>query len=135
MCSKIEQINVNDMFNRAMSIRENTVITYTDLMTDKEIKIWNELNAAERVGIILPFNLMLVKKGTFERNPDTGRMNLVYNEHVETVDVPIKPSDRMKARDLLGRYHSLFTEKVDLNVATPVFVDNIGEDDERMSKI
>ncbi len=46
MCSKIEQINVNNMFNRAMSIRENTVITYIDLMTDKEIKIWNELNAA-----------------------------------------------------------------------------------------
>ena len=73
----------------------------------------------------------VVKKGTFERNPDSGRMNLVYNEHVETVKVPIKPSDRLKARDLLGRYHSLFTEKVDLNVATPVFVDNIGEDDER----
>ncbi len=73
----------------------------------------------------------IVKKGTFERNPDTGRMNLVYNEHVETVDVPIKPSDRMKARDLLGRYHSLFTEKVDLNVATPVFIDSIGEDEEK----
>ena len=35
MCSKIEQINVNDMFNRAMSISENTVITDTELMTDK----------------------------------------------------------------------------------------------------
>lgn len=35
MCSKIEQIDVNDMFNRSMSIRENTVITYTNLMTDK----------------------------------------------------------------------------------------------------
>lgn len=31
MCSKIEQININDMFDRAMSIKENTVITYTDL--------------------------------------------------------------------------------------------------------
>ncbi|MCG2213329.1 terminase small subunit [Staphylococcus epidermidis] len=74
---------------------------------------------------------VVVKRSSFERNPDTGRMNLVYNEHVETVDVPIKPSDRMKARDLLGRYHSLFTEKVDLNVATPVFIDGIGEDDEK----
>ncbi|MCG1911489.1 terminase small subunit [Staphylococcus epidermidis] len=74
---------------------------------------------------------VVVKKGTFERNPDSGRMNLVYNEHVETVDVPIKPSDRMKARDLLGRYHSLFTEKVDLNVATPLFIDNIGEDEDK----
>ncbi len=34
----------------------------------------------------------VVKKSTFERNLDTGRMNLVYNEHVETVEVPIKPS-------------------------------------------
>lgn len=63
MSSKVEQINVNNMFDRAMSIREYTVITYTDLMTDKEIEIWNELNAAERVGVILSFNLMLVKNG------------------------------------------------------------------------
>ncbi|MET2735942.1 hypothetical protein ABXT16_10515 [Staphylococcus epidermidis] len=63
MCSKIEQININDMFDRAMSIKENTVITYTDLMTNKEIEIWNALNAAEQVGIILSFNLMLVKNG------------------------------------------------------------------------
>uniref|UniRef100_UPI0030D52738 hypothetical protein n=1 Tax=Staphylococcus haemolyticus TaxID=1283 RepID=UPI0030D52738 len=67
MCSKIEQINVNDMFDRAMSIKKNTVITYTDLMTDKEIEIWNELNAAERVGIILSFNLMLVKNDVDRR--------------------------------------------------------------------
>ena len=75
MCSKIEQINVNDMFNRAMSIRENTVITYTDLMTDKEIKIWNELNAAERVGIILSFNLMLVKNGVDRRIVPSVKLN------------------------------------------------------------
>ncbi len=34
----------------------------------------------------------VVKKSSFERNLDTGRMNLVYNEHVKTVEVPIKPS-------------------------------------------
>lgn len=67
MCSKVEKIDVNDMFNRAMSIRENTVITYTNLMTDKEIETWNSLNAAERVGIILSFNLMLVKNGVDRR--------------------------------------------------------------------
>ena len=72
---------------------------------------------------------VVVKKSSFERNPDTGRMNLVYNEHVETVEVPIKPSDRLKARDLLGRYHSIFTDKVDMNIATPVFIDSIGQDD------
>ncbi|MCG1135702.1 hypothetical protein K4U15_01280 [Staphylococcus epidermidis] len=63
------------MFNKAMSIRENTVITYTDLMTDKEIKIWNELNAAERVGIILPFNLMLVKNGVDRRIVPSVKLN------------------------------------------------------------
>ena len=75
MCSKIEQININDMFDRAMSIKENTVITYTDLMTDKEIVIWNELNAAERVGIILSFNLMLVKNGVDRRIVPSVKLN------------------------------------------------------------
>ena len=75
MCSKIEQININDTFDRAMSIKENTVITYTDLMTDKEIVIWNELNAAERVGIILSFNLMLVKNGVDRRIVPSVKLN------------------------------------------------------------
>lgn len=69
---------------------------------------------------------VVVKRSSFERNPDTGRMNLVYNEHVETVEVPIKPSDRLKARDLLGRYHSIFTDKVDVSMVSPTFIDNIG---------
>ena len=73
---------------------------------------------------------IVVKKGTFQRNPDTGRMNLVYNEHVETVDVPIKPSDRLKARDLLGRYHSIFTDKVEVSMFVPTFIDDIGRFEE-----
>lgn len=75
MYSKVEQININDMFDRAMSIKENTVITYTDLMTDKEIEIWNELNAAERVGIILSFNLMLVKNSVDRRIVPSVKLN------------------------------------------------------------
>lgn len=83
MCSKIEQININDMFDKAMSIKENTVITYTDLMTDKEVEIWNELNAAERVGIILSFNLMLVRNGVDRRIVPSVKLNddriYIYN--------------------------------------------------------
>ncbi|WP_305807482.1 hypothetical protein [Staphylococcus hominis] len=75
MYSKIEQININDMFDRAMSIKEITMITYTDLMTDEEIEIWNELHAAERVGIILPFNLMLVKNGVDRRIVPSVKLN------------------------------------------------------------
>lgn len=68
---------------------------------------------------------VVVKRSSFERNPDTQRLNLVYNEHVELVEVPIKPSDRLKARDMLGKYHSLFTDKLDVSLVAPEFVDDI----------
>jgi len=59
------------------------VITYTDLMTDKEIEIWNKSNAAERVGIILSFNLMLVKNGVDRRIVPSVKLNddriFIYN--------------------------------------------------------
>lgn len=54
-----------------------------DLMTDIEIEIWNELNAAERVGIILSFNLMLVKNGVDRRIVPSVKLNddriFIYN--------------------------------------------------------
>ncbi|MEJ7164782.1 terminase small subunit [Staphylococcus capitis] len=69
---------------------------------------------------------VVVKRGEFQRNPDTDRLNLVYNEHVEMVEVPIKPSDRLRARDMLGKYHKLFTEKKEFTGDTPVII-NVGE--------
>ena len=58
-------------------------MTLIDLMTDKEIEIWNELNAAERVGIILSFNLMLVKNGVDRRIVPSVKLNddriFIYN--------------------------------------------------------
>ena len=56
-------------------------------------------------------------------------MNLVHNEHVELLEVPIKPSDRLKARDMLGKFHSLFTDKLDVSLVAPTFVDNIPLED------
>lgn len=50
-------------------------MTLIDLMTYKEIKIWNELNAAERVGIILSFNLLLVKNGVDRRIVPSVKLN------------------------------------------------------------
>ena len=52
----------------------------------------------QRVGDESEVREVVVKRGEFQRNPDTDRMNLVYNEHVEMVEVPIKPSDRLRAR-------------------------------------
>lgn len=58
-------------------------MTLIDLMTDKEIKIWNELHVAERVGIILSFNLMLVKNGVDKRIVLSVKLNddrmFIYN--------------------------------------------------------
>lgn len=59
------------------------MVTYIDLMTDKEIEIWNELNAAERVGIILSFNLMLVRNNVDRRIVPSVKLNddriFIYN--------------------------------------------------------
>jgi len=44
-------------------------------VTDKEIEVWNELNAAERVGIILSFSLMLVKNGVDRRIVPSIKLN------------------------------------------------------------
>lgn len=59
---------------------------------------------------------------------------LVYRERVVMVDVPIKASDRLKARDLLGKYHKIFTDKVDINAPIPLFIDTIGSDFEEQQE-
>lgn len=66
---------------------------------------------------------VVVKQGDFVENPDTGRKMLVYSERIEMLEVPIKASDRLKARDLLGKYHKIFTDKVDINAPVPLFID------------
>lgn len=50
------------------------------------------------------------------------------------VEVPIKINDRLKARNLLGKYHTLFTDKKEISGDAPIFI-NIGEwdgDDEEL---
>ncbi len=69
---------------------------------------------------------VVTKRGEYVKNPDTGKYNIIYNESVEMVEVPIKISDRLKARDLLGKYHVLFTDKKEMTGNTP-FVIEIGE--------
>lgn len=82
---------------------------------------------------------VVVKQWDFIENIDTGRKMLVYSEHVKMVEVPIKANDRLKARDLLGKYHKIFTDKVDINTSTPIFVDtagsNIEEREDAIKKI
>ncbi|MGX0740200.1 phage terminase small subunit [Staphylococcus capitis] len=69
---------------------------------------------------------VVVKRGEYKENPQNGKVHLVYNEHVELIEVPIKPSDRLRARDMLGKYHKLFTDKKELSTDTPILI-NVGE--------
>ena len=69
---------------------------------------------------------IVIKRGEYKENPQNGKVQLVYNGYVQLVEVPIKPSDRLKARDMLGKYHKLFTERKNFTGDTPVIV-NIGE--------
>lgn len=115
----------NEKVNEYIKSQQDKVMD-DSILTAKEL-LHLLTNAA--VGDETETKEVVVKRSSFEKNPDTGRMNLVYNEHVELVEVPIKPSDRLKARDMLGKYHSLFTDKLDVSLVTPTFVDNIPLED------
>lgn len=45
------------------------------------------------------------------------------------IDMDVGAKDRLKAAELLGKRYRLFTDKVDLNVESVTFVDDVPEDD------
>lgn len=48
-------------------------------------------------------------------------------QEIDNIDVGAK--DRIKAAELLGKRYRMWTEKVEAEVTTPIFVDDIPEDD------
>ncbi|MEB5760979.1 hypothetical protein [Staphylococcus haemolyticus] len=56
-------------------MKHYSVIYYDDLMNDKEREVWNTLNKTQRVGIILPFNLMIAKNGVDRRIVPSVKLN------------------------------------------------------------
>ncbi|PNZ86331.1 hypothetical protein [Staphylococcus devriesei] len=61
---KLNMISIEDMYNRAMAIKKCSVIYYDDLMNDKERAVWHTLSKTQKgLGVILPFNLMIVRNG------------------------------------------------------------------------
>ena len=76
---------------------------------------------------------VILKRAEFMLNPDTKRQNLVYNESVQIIETEPKLSDQNRALDLLGKYHSLWTENQNVHMSSPVFiVDDIPETDEAL---
>ncbi|HHO6254522.1 TPA: terminase small subunit [Staphylococcus aureus] len=72
---------------------------------------------------------VVTKTGGYKENPDTGKMQLVYDEHIQLVSKSPKISDQNRALEMLGRHHKLFTDKQEVDYKIPMFVDNIPEDD------
>lgn len=72
---------------------------------------------------------IVTKTGDYKENPDTGKMQLVYDEHIHLVSKSPKISDQNRALEMLGRHHKLFTDKQEVDYKIPMFVDNIPEDD------
>ena len=48
-------------------------------------------------------------------------------QEIDSMDVGAK--DRIKAAELLGKRYRMWTEKVEAEVTTPIFVDDVPEDD------
>lgn len=69
---------------------------------------------------------MITKTGEYKENPDSGKMQLVYDENIQLVPRPPKISEQNKALELLGKYHKLFTDKQEVEHTGSVqFVDDI----------
>ena len=121
------------LINNVITYLRNYIYEDKNKVIDDDVLSVNEIlhllsNAA--VGEETKLKEVVTKRGEYVKNPDTGKYNIRYNESVEMVEVPIKISGRLKARDLFGKYHTLFTDKYELTGDTPVII-NVGEwDDE-----
>ena len=63
--------------------------------------------------------------------PDTDGKMRKHTEKKETpqiVEIPARLSDANKAAELLGRAYAMFSEKVEIDGAVPVIVDDSGEE-------
>jgi len=96
------------------------------IMTGKEVLYRLTRTARAETVEIEP---IVTKKGTYKINPSTEKHNLVYDESIELVKKPPKISDQNRALELLGKHHKLWTEKQEVELTTPIFVDDVPEDD------
>ena len=75
MSKLTSKISIEDMFNRAMAIKRYTVLYYDNFMSDEEKEIWKTLHDFQKASIILPFNLMLVRKNVDRRIVPSIKLN------------------------------------------------------------
>lgn len=81
-------------------------------------------------GETVEIDSVVAKRAEYIKHPDYKNKHvLVYNENIETIQKPPKISDQNKALELLGKHHRQFTDKVEAEVTTPKFLENIPEED------
>ncbi|MDY0394776.1 terminase small subunit [Virgibacillus halophilus] len=72
------------------------------------------------------YQVVLTEKPRFD---DDGNF-LGIEKKPEIVEVPTQNKDAIKALDLLGKRYAMWTEKQQVENITPVFVDDIPDDDD-----
>ncbi len=81
-------------------------------------------------GETVEIDTVVAKTAEYIKHPDYENKHvLVYNEHIEMVKKPPKISDQNKALELLGKNHKLWTEKKEVELITPQFVEDVPHDD------
>ncbi|TDM10455.1 terminase small subunit [Macrococcus lamae] len=83
-------------------IEDETILTAKQLLT---------ILSETAVGNLEEEQAHVIKVPHFIKNETTGKDNLVYTERVEKVMVKPKMADQNKARELVGKYHALWTDK------------------------
>lgn len=81
-------------------------------------------------GETVEIDAVVAKTAEYIKHPDYENKHvLVYNEHIEMAKKPPKISDQNKALELLGKNHKLWTEKQEVELTTPQFIEDIPHDD------
>ncbi|MEB7692148.1 terminase small subunit [Staphylococcus epidermidis] len=116
-CRLLKKKHINDYIQEQKKVIDESVLSANELL---------HLLTNSAIGDETETKEVVVKRGEYKENPQNGKVQLVYNEYVQLVEFPIKPSDRLGVRDMLGKYHKLFTDKKELSMDTPIFI-NIGD--------
>jgi len=71
------------------------------------------------------YQVVIVEEPIFDDNDNV----IGVEKKPQIVEVPTQNKDAIKALELLGKRYRMWTEKIEAEVTTPIFVDDVPEDD------
>ena len=72
------------------------------------------------------YQVVIVKKPIFDENKNFVGME----ENAEVIELPTQNKDSIKALELIGKRHSMWTDKVDMNVTVPEIIFDVPLEDD-----